>query len=58
MQPPVIVAGTTTTYTHDADGNRSTSTTGATTTSYRWDVSASLPLLAVEKTGTTARSFR
>ncbi len=52
------VGGTTTTYTHDADGNRATSATGGTTTSYRWDLSGSLPMLAVEKTGTTARSFR
>lgn len=52
------VGGITTTYTYDADDNRLGSVTAGVTSSYRWDVSQPLPMLAVEKTGSTTRSYR
>ena len=48
------VGGTTTTYGYDGDGNRlSAAVGGGSTTSYLWDVNEPLPLLALERIGST-----
>ena len=46
-------------FTYDGDGNRLSQTTGVNTTQLRWDVNASLPLLADERDGigTLQRSY-
>ena len=48
-----------TSFTYDGDGNRVSQTTGVDTTQLRWDVNASLPLLADERDGigTLHRSY-
>jgi RHS repeat-associated protein len=45
-------------YGYDPDGNRLTATSGGSTTTYQWDVNHPLPQLAVERTGSTTRSYR
>ena len=52
LQPPSGPA-TTVTYGYDGDGNRTSRTVGDVTTQYVWDPNAAVPLLALEKSGTS-----
>ncbi|MBK7611220.1 MAG: hypothetical protein IPJ15_08125 [Actinomycetales bacterium] len=52
LQPPTGPA-TTITYGYDGDGNRISRTVGDATTQYVWDPNAAVPLLVLEKSGTT-----
>jgi len=47
------VGGATTTYAYDGDGNRLSATTSGATTGYLWDTNETLPLLALERSGST-----
>jgi len=49
---PGAGSATTSTYTYDGDGNRVTKTVNGVTTQYLWDISADVPLLAIERTST------
>ena len=44
---------TTVTYGYDGDGNRTSRTVGDVTTQYVWDPNATVPLLVLEKSGTS-----
>ena len=52
LQPPSGPA-TTVTYGYDGDGNRTSRTVGDVTTQYVWDPNATVPLLVLEKSGTS-----